>query len=64
VTLLGPVPAPMERRAGRVRAQLLLEAVSRAPLHRWLGEWLPRLEALPAARQVRWSLDVDPQEMI
>jgi hypothetical protein len=25
---------------------------------------LPRLEALPAARQVRWSLDVDPQEMI
>jgi primosomal protein N' (replication factor Y) len=64
VTLLGPVPAPMERRAGRVRAQLLLEAVSRAPLHRWLGEWVPRLEALPAARQVRWSLDVDPQEMI
>jgi primosomal protein N' (replication factor Y) len=54
----------MERRAGRVRAQLLLEAASRAPLHRWLGEWVPRLEALPSARQVRWSLDVDPQEMI
>jgi len=64
VTVLGPVPAPLERRAGRVRAQLLVEAVSRAPLHRCLAEWLPRIEALPAARRVRWSLDVDPQEML
>ena len=30
----GPVPAPMERRAGRYRAQLLLQANARAPLHR------------------------------
>ena len=64
VTVLGPVPAPLERRAGRVRAQLLVEAVSRAPLHRCLGQWLPRIEALPTARRVRWSLDVDPQEML
>jgi primosomal protein N' (replication factor Y) len=64
VAVLGPVPAPMERRAGRLRAQLLLEARARAPLHRLLAQWLPRLEALPAARRVRWSLDVDPQEMI
>lgn len=63
VSVLGPVPAPLERRAGRVRAQLLVEADARAPLHHCLRDWLPRLDALPEVRRVRWSLDVDPQEM-
>ena len=63
VVVLGPVPAPMERRAGRMRGQLLLEATERAPLHRCLRQWIPLIEALPEARRVRWSLDVDPQEM-
>ncbi|MET1081198.1 MAG: primosomal protein N' [Pseudomonas sp.] len=63
IELLGPVPAPMERRAGRYRAQLLLQANARAPLHRLLGAWLPILERLPGARQVRWSLDVDPIDL-
>ena len=61
--LSGPVPAPMERRAGRSRAQLLLECPSRMRLHRFLTNWLSRVEGLKAARRVRWSLDVDPQEM-
>jgi primosomal protein N' (replication factor Y) len=64
VAVFGPVPAPMERRAGRMRGQLLIEATSRGPLHQCLRQWLPRIEALPAARRVRWSLDVDPQEMM
>jgi primosomal protein N' (replication factor Y) len=61
--LLGPVPAPMERRAGRYRAQLLVQSCDRQTLQRFLPGWLTRIEALPAARRVRWSLDVDPQEM-
>jgi primosomal protein N' (replication factor Y) len=64
VTLLGPVPSPMERRAGRYRAQLLLQAAQRADLHRLLDAWLPPLGQLPAARKVRWSIDVDPMEMV
>ncbi|MCG8427817.1 MAG: primosomal protein N' [Chromatiales bacterium] len=63
VELWGPVPAPMERRAGRYRAHLLLQAVERSQLHRLLSQLLPKLQKLPAARRVRWSLDVDPQEM-
>ena len=62
--VLGPVPAPMERRAGRYRAQLLVQTERRQPLHRLLGEWVSRLEALKQARRVRWSLDIDPQDMI
>lgn len=64
VELWGPVPAPMERRAGRVRGQLLLRAEKRSDLHRLLRVWIPVLERLPLARRVRWSVDVDPQDLI
>ncbi|KAA3628308.1 MAG: primosomal protein N' [Proteobacteria bacterium] len=60
----GPVPAPMERRAGRYRAQLLLQAVDRTPLQKILQHVVPQLAQLPGARKVRWSVDVDPVEMI
>ncbi|MFU6375031.1 primosomal protein N' [Metapseudomonas otitidis] len=63
VELLGPVPAPMERRAGKHRAQLLLQANSRATLHRLLTPWSQALEQLPGGRAVRWSLDVDPIDL-
>ena len=59
VQLLGPAPAPMERRAGRYRAQLLLHAATHSPLQKFMSTWLPELEALPEARRVRWSIDVD-----
>jgi primosomal protein N' (replication factor Y) len=64
VERLGPVPAPMERRAGRYRAQLLLQSEHRASLHALLARWVPGLRHLPLARKVRWSLDVDPAETL
>lgn len=63
VKLLGPVPAAMAKRAGRYHAQLLLESRERARLQGLLERWLPAIEALPSARAVRWSLDVDPLEL-
>ncbi|WP_268799196.1 primosomal protein N' [Pseudomonas huanghezhanensis] len=63
IELLGPVPAPMERRAGRYRAQLLVQANARAPLHKLLATWMLALENMPSGRQVRWSLDVDPVDL-
>jgi primosomal protein N' (replication factor Y) len=63
VEVLGPATAPMERRAGLYRAQLLLHAPSHSPLQRLLARWLPAVEELPEARKVRWSLDVDPLEL-
>ncbi|HQR23901.1 MAG TPA: primosomal protein N' [Steroidobacteraceae bacterium] len=63
VEVLGPASAPMERRAGHYRAQLLLHAASHAPLQRLFARWVPALEILPEARKARWSLDVDPLEL-
>ncbi|MCG7871347.1 MAG: primosomal protein N' [Candidatus Thiodiazotropha lotti] len=60
----GPVPAPMERRAGKTRAHLLIQSNQRLPLHRWLSEAIEIFPTLPHARKVRWSVDVDPQEML
>ncbi len=64
VEFWGPVPAPMERRAGRTRAHLLIQATQRQALHRWLSVWVAQLAELPEARRVRWSVDVDPMEML
>jgi primosomal protein N' (replication factor Y) len=59
----GPMPAPMPRRAGYQRVQLLLSAPARGPLHRALDQVTPQIHALPQARRVRWSLDVDPTDL-
>ena len=61
--VLGPVDAPMARRAGRYRAQLLLQSADRAELHAALAELRPALEGDALARKVRWSIDVDPVEL-
>ena len=53
----------MARRAGRYRVQLLLQSADRRALHDLLHELRPMLEQEPAARRVRWSIDVDPIEL-
>jgi len=59
----GPMPAPMPRRAGFQRTQLLLSAEQRRPLHGLLDVLMAQVYALPQARRVRWSLDVDPLDL-
>jgi len=61
--IAGPMPAPMPLRAGRHRGQLLMEAASRSALHGLLRPWRIAITALPQARPVRWSLDVDPIDL-
>ncbi|WP_111658033.1 primosomal protein N' [Isoalcanivorax indicus] len=62
--LLGPAPAPMERRQGRYRAQLLLMAPMRGTLHRQLPALLDALANHPLQRKCRWHLDVDPADLL
>jgi primosomal protein N' (replication factor Y) len=63
VRVFGPVSAPMERKAGRFRGQLLFQSGDRQALHRLLDSICARLERDPLARRVRWSIDVDPIEL-
>ena len=58
----GPLPATMERRAGRYRAQLVLQSEHRGQLQRLLSSVVRQLETAREARKVRWSVDVDPAD--
>ena len=60
IVLHGPLPAPMPRRAGYQRLQLVVSATERRDLHAALAALVPGLHEIPEARKVRWSLDVDP----
>jgi primosomal protein N' (replication factor Y) len=62
VTVFDPAPAVMARLKGRERAQLLVQAASRAQLHRFLDRWVESLRAAKL-RAARWALDVDPLEV-
>jgi primosomal protein N' (replication factor Y) len=62
VEVFDPVAPPLERKAGFERTQLLVRAGSRATLQPFLRAWRERIAAR-AGRSVRWSLDVDPQEV-
>ncbi|WP_456379643.1 primosomal protein N' [Thiolapillus sp.] len=63
IQVWGPVPAPMQKRAGRYRSHLLLQAGQRNLLQRFLGAFVPALSSLPDAGRVRWSVDVDPLDL-
>ena len=63
VRVLGPAPAAMARRAGRHRAQLLVESPLRGALQAFLADWVEELVKLRVPRSLRWSLDVDPAEV-
>jgi primosomal protein N' (replication factor Y) len=62
VTLYDPVFATVARVAGHYRGHLLAQAAARSALQRFFDTWLPRVAAIPS-RNVRWVLDVDPQEL-
>lgn len=60
---LGPLPAPMERRNGRFRHQLSINCSERPALQKMLTTLCQQLEQSQLAKRVRWSVDIDPQDM-
>jgi len=60
--LLGPTPAPMAKRAGKARWQLLLQTQSRKTMQQLLHSARPAISLLPLAKKVRWSMDIEPQD--
>lgn len=62
--IAGPVPAPMEKKAGRFRANLMLTASKRNVLAQALRVYLDNIEQLSGQTRVKWVLDVDAQDSI
>jgi primosomal protein N' (replication factor Y) len=53
----------LEKRAGRYRFVLQIDASKRSILQVLLDTLIAELNLHKDARRVRWSIDVDPQEM-
>lgn len=61
-SLIGPLPSPMQRRAGKFRCQLILAAPSRAVAQEAAGLLVAHAETEPARLGLKWSIDIDPQD--
>lgn len=60
LAVLGPIDAPMSKKNSRYHAQLLLLAKDRQQLHRVLNQWWQLATALPSAKYLKLTLDIDP----
>ena len=63
IELLGPAVAPLERKAGHYRMQILVKSENRADLHAFLTKWIAHLDSIKTGRMVRWSVDIDPYHL-
>lgn len=63
IQILGPVTAPMEKRASLYRYQLLLQSTNRNILQQCLTQLLDDISNLKISKKIRWSLDVDPLDL-
>ena len=60
---LGPVKAPLERKAGKYRWQLQLFCAQRKPLHQLVQQLLQFIMQQSPQRRLKWQLDVDPLDL-
>ena len=60
VTVVGPLPAPMIRKANRFRAQLKMFCAQSNSLHRFLHALRSAMDETKAPHGMRLALDVDP----
>ena len=59
----GPVPAAMEKKAGKFRYHLILQAKSRKQLHQAIFQLVHNNVNNEWQSKVRWSVDVDPIDL-
>ncbi|WP_201596113.1 primosomal protein N' [Psychrobacter vallis] len=60
LAVLGPIDAPMSKKNSRYHVQLLLLAKDRRQLHHILSQWWQPILALPSAKYLKLTLDIDP----
>lgn len=63
LTVMGPAPAPMPRKANQHRMQLLIKSPSRKVLKSTLTQLREWLTITKLSNGVRWNVDVDPMDL-
>ena len=62
--VIGPMPAPMDKKAGKFRRQLMFQTQSRPVMQQVFEQVLTEVEKQPIAKRCRWNVDRDPQDLI
>lgn len=63
LTVMGPAPAPLSRKANQYRMQLLIKSSSRKELKTSLTQLRQWLTMSKLTHGVRWNVDVDPMDL-
>ncbi|TAL59078.1 MAG: primosomal protein N' [Legionella sp.] len=63
ITVMGPAPAPLPRKANQYRMQLLVKSSSRMALKSSLTQLREWLTINKLSNGVRWNVDVDPMDL-
>lgn len=63
ISILGPVPSSMERKAQQYQAHLLFQTKSRKQLHELLVQLVQYINSIKPTRAIKWNLDIDPLEI-
>jgi primosomal protein N' (replication factor Y) len=61
--LIGPLPSPLQRRAGKFRCQLLVTATGYREARTAARLLVAAAEQLPSGSSLSWSIDVDPLDL-
>jgi len=59
----GPVPAAMEKKAGKYRYHLIVQAKSRKELHLAIHQLIQHISQNEWQKKVRWTVDIDPLDL-
>ena len=59
----GPIPAAMEKKGGKYRYHLIVQAKSRKLLHKGMLNILANITHNSLHNKVRWSVDIDPLDL-
>lgn len=59
----GPMPAPIEKRAGKYRFHLLITSANRAALHQACSILINEIANNPWQNKVKYSIDIDPLDL-
>ena len=62
--MVGPLPSAMPRRAGKFRSQLMVMSKTRSALQHCASTLVQQAGSLRAAGDLKWSIDIDPQEVM
>jgi primosomal protein N' (replication factor Y) len=64
VQLFGPLPSPKSKRGNNYHVQLLLSSSARKPLREAAEKLIAAADQMSGRAKPRWSIDIDPQDMI